>query len=152
NDVSAIVASRLERNGLELENAALTSLNQTDISVFNPANAFDAEGLLQLTEQIEERRKQRNRIENETRVHIKQRDFEAEQRAIEIDRDLEYARIDQQRAIEIRKAAQQAEIEQERSNAAIAINNSKVRADQESERILIAKNRAIEAERITSAN
>jgi uncharacterized membrane protein YqiK len=152
NDVSAIVAGRLERNGLELENASLTSLNQTDISVFNPANAFDAEGLLQLTEQIEERRKQRNRIENETRVNIKQRDFEAEQRALEIDRDLEYARIDQQRAIEIRKAAQQAEIENERSNAAIAIHNAKVRAEQESERILIAKNRAIEAERITSAN
>ena len=88
-DVKAPLADRLAPNGLELENASMVSLEQTDISVFNPANAFDAEGLLQLTEQIEERRKARNRIENESRVDIKQRDFEAESRALEIDRDLE---------------------------------------------------------------
>lgn len=152
NDVAEIAARRLASNGLELENASLTSLNQTEISVFNPANAFDAEGLLQLTEQIEERRKQRNQIENETRVNIKLRDFEAEQRALEIDRDLEYARIEQARAIEVRRAVQHAEIEQERSNSAITIHNAKVRAEQENERILIAKNRALESERINTVN
>jgi uncharacterized membrane protein YqiK len=150
--VAEIAARRLVSNGLELENASLTSLNQTDISLFNPANAFDAEGLLQLTEQIEERRKLRNQIENDTRVNIKLRDFEAEQRALEIDRDLEYARIEQARAIEIRRAAQYADIEQERSNSVITIHNAKVRAEQENERIVIAKNRALEAERINSIN
>lgn len=149
--VAAIVGPRLAPNGLELENASMTSLNQADISVFNPSNAFDAEGLLQLTEQIEERRKLRNRIENDTRVDIKQRDFEAEQRALEIDRDLEYARIEQQRAIEIRKAAQLAEIEQQRSESAISIQASKIRAEQESERIVIAKEKAVETERISFA-
>ena len=63
--VSELVAPMLTPNGLELENASLTSLNQTDISVFNPDNAFDAEGLTQLTEEIEERRKLRNRIEDD---------------------------------------------------------------------------------------
>jgi hypothetical protein len=72
----------------------------------------------QLTEQIEERRKLRNRIENEARVDIKLKDYEAEKRAIEIDRDLEYARIDQTRAIEIRKAEQAAQIEAEKSRLA----------------------------------
>jgi uncharacterized membrane protein YqiK len=152
SEVANIAAPRLSSNGLELENASLTSLNQTDISVFNPANAFDAEGLLQLTEQIEERRKLRNQIENETRVNIKQRDSEAEQRALEIDRDLAYARIEQERAIEVRRAAQLAEIEQERSNAAITIHSAKTRAEEESERIVIAKTRAIEAERINTTN
>jgi uncharacterized membrane protein YqiK len=151
-EVAEIAARRLMSNGLELENASLVNLNQTEISVFNPANAFDAEGLLQLTEQIEERRKLRNQIENDTRVNIKLRDFEAEQRALEIDRDLEYARIEQARAIEIRRAAQHAEIEQERSNSTITIHNAKVRAEQENERIVIAKNRVLEAERINTIN
>jgi uncharacterized membrane protein YqiK len=151
-EVGEIAARRLVSNGLELENASLVSLNQTGISVFDPANAFDAEGLLQLTEQIEERRKLRNQIENETRVNIKLRDFEAEQRALEIDRDLEYARIEQARAIEIRRAVQHAEIEQERSNSAISIHNAKVRAEQENERTIIAKNRVLEAERISTLN
>ena len=150
-DVAEMAALTLGSNGLELENASLTNLNQTDISVFNPANAFDAEGLTQLTQQIEDRRKLRNQIENDARIHIKQKDFEADQRGLEIERDLAYARIEQARAIEIRKAAQSADIEQERSNSAISINNSKVRTEQEAERTRIAKERLIDGDRIRSA-
>jgi uncharacterized membrane protein YqiK len=146
--VAELAGGTLGPNGLELENASLTALNQTDIAVFNPANAFDAEGLTRLTEEIEERRKARNRIENEARIDIKRRDFEAESRALEIDRDLEYARIDQARAIEIRKAAQAAEIEAERSASAIAVTQAKVKAEEEGERIRIVKDEAVEAERI----
>jgi uncharacterized membrane protein YqiK len=149
-EVSELAARTLGANGLELENASLTNLNQTDISVFNPANAFDAEGLTQLTEQIETRRRLRNQIENDTRIDIKLKDYEAEQRAIEIDRDLEYARIDQAREIEVRKVTQQAEIEDERSRSIISINNAKVRAEQEAERTRIAKDRLIDEERIAS--
>ena len=148
--VSELVAPSLGSNGLELENASLTSLNQTDISVFNPDNAFDAEGLTQLTEEIEGRRKLRNRIENEARLEIKLKDYQTEQRAIEIDRDLEYARIDQARDIEARRTAQLASIEEERSNSAISISNAKIRAEQEAERVRIAKDKLIDAERINS--
>jgi uncharacterized membrane protein YqiK len=152
SEVAGIAAQTLATNGLELENASLTSLNQTDISVFNPANAFDAEGLTQLTEQIEVRRQLRNQIENDARINIKLKDYEAEQRALEIDRDLEYARINQAHAIEARRAAQLAEIEQERSNSAINIHNARIRAEQESERVRIARDLLVEAERINTAN
>lgn len=152
SEVAALAAKTLGANGLELENVSLTSLNQTDISIFNPANAFDAEGLTQLTEQIEERRRLRNQIENEARIEIKLKDFETEQRAIEIDRDLEYARIEQARGIETRRAAQLAQIEEERSTSSISIQTSKVRAEQEAERIRIAKDRLVEAERINTTN
>ncbi len=150
--VAEQAGATLGTNGLELENASLTALNQSDISVFNPSNAFDAEGLTQLTEQIEDRRKIRNRIENEARIDIKQKDYEAASRALEIDRDLEYARIDQSRAIEIRKATQQAEIEAERAQSAISINQSKVRAQEESERLRITTDQAVDAERIRAVN
>jgi uncharacterized membrane protein YqiK len=150
--VADLAGKTLGPNGLELENASLTALNQTDISVFNPANAFDAEGLTRLTEEIEERRKLRNRIENEARIDIKLKDYEAEQRALEIDRDLEYARIEQARAIEIKKAIQQAEVEAERAASAIQITQAKVRAEEESERIRIAKDQAVEADRIRAQN
>lgn len=150
--VAEAAAQTLGANGLELENASLTSLNQSDISAFNPSNAFDAEGLTQLTEQIEARRKLRNQIENEARIAIKLRDYEAEQRAIEIDRDLEYARIDQQRAIETRRAQQLAEIEEERASSSISIAAAQTRAEQEAERVRIVKDRLLETERIDSAN
>lgn len=148
--VADLSGKTLASNGLELENASLVSLNQADISVFNPANAFDAEGLTQLTQEIEERRKLRNQIENDARINIKLKDYETEQRAIEIDRDLEYARIDQAREIEARRAAQLAAIEQERANSSISISSAKVRAEQEDERIRIAKEKLVDAERINS--
>lgn len=148
--VSELVTASLASNGLELENASLVSLNQSDISVFNPDNAFDAEGLTQLTQEIEERRKLRNRIENESRIDIKLKDYEAEQRAIEIDRDLEFARIDQLRDIEARRAAQLAAIESAKSSSAISISQAKIKAEQEAERIRIAKDKLISSERINS--
>ena len=39
------VAQDLTQNGLELEGASLTQLDQTSMEFFNPSNAFDAEGL-----------------------------------------------------------------------------------------------------------
>lgn len=142
--VTELVEKTLGKNGLELENASLTSMNQSDISVFDPRNAFDAEGLTQLTQQIEAGRRLRNDIENETRVAIKNRDFEAEQRALEIDRDLEYARLEHMRDVERRKAQQQAEIEEDRSTSQISIHTARSRAEQESERVRIESKNAIE--------
>ena len=150
--VAEAAEGRLGTNGLELENAAFTSLNQTDISVFDPSNAFDAEGLTELTEQIEARRKLRNSIENETRVEIKMKDYEAESRSLEIDRDLEYARIDRAREVEVRKADQQAQIEAERSSSTISITQSKVKAEEEAERIQIAKTHSVDSERVRTTN
>jgi len=105
----------LATDGLELETAALTYLNQAPVDVFDPSNHFDAEGLTLIVRETEQRKKLRNQIENETKVEIKTRDFEAEQRVIEIDRDLEYVRLDQARDIESRKAKQASDIEAEKT-------------------------------------
>ena len=58
----------LLKNGLELEAVSLTQLDQTAMEFFNPSNAFDAEGLTRLTEQIERRKKIRNDIEQDTMI------------------------------------------------------------------------------------
>ena len=50
----------MTENGLELEAVSLTNLDQADMKLFNPSNAFDAEGLTRLTEEIETRKKKRN--------------------------------------------------------------------------------------------
>lgn len=150
--VSELVTGVLVMNGLELETAALTSLNQADISVFDPSNHFDAEGLTLIVKETEERRKLRNQIENETKVQIKLRDFEAEQRVIETDRDLEYVRIEQTRDIEVKKAQQATAIEAERATSQIAITQSRTKVEEEAERALIAKGRAIDEERIRTEN
>ena len=62
----------LAQNGLELESVAVTDLDQTSLEHFDPANRFDAEGMTQLIEIIETRRKLRNDVEQSSMVAIRQ--------------------------------------------------------------------------------
>jgi len=152
SQVSDIAHEAVLQNGLELESASLTSLNQASLSFFDERNQFDAEGMTLIVKETEARRKLRNQIENETRVQISTKDFETEQRIIEIDRELEFSRIDQARDIEMKKAKQASEIETERSASQIAITEARVRTEEESERFQINKTRAVEEARIASDN
>jgi hypothetical protein len=76
--VQQVVSEDLLKNGLELESVSLTGLDQTSKEQFNPNNAFDAEGLTRLTEEIEARRKKRNDIEQDTNVAMANKDLEAD--------------------------------------------------------------------------
>ena len=124
--VRAAVAGDLLNNGLELESASLTQLDQTSMEFFNPSNAFDAEGLTRLTEQIERRKKQRNDIEQDTLIQIRNKNLEAEKMSLDIDRDSENARLAQERELEIARAAQRSELARERAEPRAA---GRARAD-----------------------
>ena len=110
------VADSLTLNWMELETVSLTSLDQADIKLFNPSNAFDAEGLTRLTEEIENRKKKRNDIEQDTMIAVRKKNLEAEKTALQIQRDSEYARMDEDSEVAMRRANQKAAVEQ--NNAA----------------------------------
>ncbi len=114
--VRTVVAADLLQNGLELETVSLTQLDQTAMEYFNPSNAFDAEGLTRLTEQIERRKKIRNDIEQDTMIEIRNKNLDTERQALEIDRALEHARLAQEQDLETQRAAQRAEIARERAD------------------------------------
>lgn len=111
NKIRDEVADSLTLNGLELETVSLTTLDQADISLFNPSNAFDAEGLTRLTEEIEKRKKKRNDIEQDTMIAVKKKNLEAEKMALDIERESEYARLAEDSEVAIRRAEQKAEVE-----------------------------------------
>ncbi len=92
--VKQAAAEGLAQNGLELESVAITDLDQTDLEYFNPSNRFDAEGLTQLIQEIETRRKLRNDIEQESMILIRTRNLEAERQALDIERESETARLE----------------------------------------------------------
>ncbi len=137
--VREAVAEDLTKNGLELEAASLTQLDQTGMEFFNPSNAFDAEGLTRLTEQIEHRKKQRNDVEQDTLIAIRNKNLEAEKLSLDIDREAEQARLTQQREVEVSRARQRAELATERAQR-----------DQEGESAQIAARQAIDTARIRS--
>ena len=149
--VQQVSAADLAMNGLELESVSLTGLDQTSIEHFNANNAFDAEGLTKLTEQIELRKKARNDIEQETRVQIEAKNLEAERRSLEISREGEFARLEQEREVEVRRAAQIAEVAQEQSIRQREAEQARIEAKQQVDSAQIEANRLIEQAKIAQA-
>jgi uncharacterized membrane protein YqiK len=126
---------------------------------FNPSNAFDAEGLTRLTEQIERRKKQRNDVEQDTLIAIRNKNLEAEKLSLDIDRESEHARIEQQREVEFARARQRSELaaerarrEQDGESAQIAakqhIDTARIRSEQTLEQERIAKERTLQTAEI----
>jgi uncharacterized membrane protein YqiK len=142
------VAEDLLKNGLELESASLTQLDQTAMEFFNPSNAFDAEGLTRLTETIESRKKKRNDIEQDTLIQIRNKNLEAEKISLEIDREAENARLNQERDLEIARATQRAQLARERSSKQQEAERAEISAREQVDRSRIAAEKAVEEDRI----
>jgi uncharacterized membrane protein YqiK len=151
--VQTAVTGDLVKNGLELETVSLTSLDQTSRDFFNPNNAFDAQGLTKLTEEIETRRQQRNAIEQDTQVQIARKNLDAQQHQLQIQREVQYAQLEQGREIAIRTAEQATEIalqkaskEREQQEGEIAAKLLVDSANIDSQRNIQERN--IEAQRV----
>ncbi len=148
SEVREQVADAMTHNGLELEAASLTGLDQTDMKLFNPSNAFDAEGLTRLTEEIESRKKKRNDIEQDTAVAMRRKNLESEQLTLSIARESEFSRLEQEREVSVRRAKQRAEIALEKAERERETEEAQIRAVEEVEKARIRQERAVEAARI----
>ena len=146
--VRGVVAADLLQNGLELETVSLTQLDQTSMEFFNPSNAFDAEGLTRLTEQIELRKKMRNDIEQDTMIQIRNKNLDTERQALDIDRELEYARLSQERELEVQRATQRADVAREKATREQESERAQISAREAVDRARIASERAVEEDRI----
>lgn len=146
--VKEMASEDLSQNGLELESVAIVDLDQTSLEFFDPSNAFDAEGLTQLTETIESRRRMRNEIEQRTQVDIRNQNLEAQKKVLEIDRDSEYARLEQEREVEVRRASQRTELAKERALRDQEAEQAQLSAREEVEKARLAQERSITEARI----
>ncbi len=146
--VQQVVSEDLLKNGLELETVSLTGLDQTSKEFFNPDNAFDAEGLTHLTEEIQLRRKCRNQIEQDTEVEVRKKNLEAKRLKLELSRDEEYAQLQQQQEIAIRAAAQKAEIARQEAEQQRESEQAKIKAQQLIDEAAIISERMVEEAQI----
>ena len=146
--VKQAVAEDLLKNGLELESVSLTGLDQTNMDFFNPSNAFDAEGLTRLTEEIERRKKIRNDIEQDTLIQIRNKNLEAEKLSLAIDQESEAARLEHERDVEVRRALQRAELARERAVREQEAEQAQIVARLEVERSRISTEQSLDEARI----
>jgi len=148
NKVQAAVSEDLLKNGLELESVSLTGMDQTSREHFNPDNAFDAEGLTKLTQEIEERRKMRNEIELDTQVAIDNKNLEARRKQLDIEKEKEYAELQQQRELEIRRANQVTEIAREKALKQQEAEQAQIEAEKQVQLSKISSEQSVETDNI----
>jgi flotillin len=128
--VQEAVGADLQSNGLELESVSLTRLDQTDIKHFNANNFFDAHGLAALTRVTEGRKKERNEVVRDTEVAIAQKDLQARQQQLEIERTKREAELSQQRDIANKSAATRAEAAQQEQAAKRSEEEARIASEQ----------------------
>lgn len=128
--VQEAVGADLQSNGLELESVSLTRLDQTDIKHFNSNNFFDAQGLAALTRVTEARKKERNEIVRDTEVAIAQKDLEAREQTLTIERTKREAELNQQRDVANKTAATRAETAQKEQAAKRAEEEARIEMEQ----------------------
>src|SRR5882672_6379433 len=150
--VQNAVSEDLTKNGLELESVSLTSLDQTGKDFFNPNNAFDAEGLTRLTQETENRRRERNAIEQDTEVAVRQKNLDAEKQKLEIQRQEQFLKLEQEQQLKFRAAEQSSlvaarQAEKEREAAQARIDAERLVKEAEIDRDRQVKQKSIEAER-----
>jgi len=147
NAVKGIAKESLSSTGLELEAVSLTGLDQAGLEVFDPSNAFDAEGLTQLTELIEAGKKRRNDIEQDTAISIRTKNLESEQSALEIDKEKEFSRLLQEREIAKQRDKEHTDMAVETAKQQRLAEQARIQAAEEVEKSRIQQQDTIEVER-----
>jgi len=146
-EVTKIADESIGHTGLALETVSMISLDQTPIEQFNPANTFDSQGLTQLTEQIEARKKKRNDITQDTKISIENKNLETIQKELEIKKNEEFSRFKQEREIAIQKANERTETIKQNAEREREAEEAEIRSQEEIEVAKISQGQVIEVEK-----
>ena len=146
-DVAKIANESIGHTGLALETVSIISLDQAPIEMFNPANTFDSQGLTQLTEQIESRKKKRNDITQDTKISIENKNLETIQKELEIKKNEEFSKYQQEREIAIQKAKERTATIKEKAEKEREAEEAEIRNQEQIEVAKISQNQVIEVEK-----
>jgi len=146
-EVTKIANESIGHTGLALETVSIISLDQTPIEQFNPANTFDSQGLTQLTEQIESRKKKRNDITQDTKISIENKNLETVQKELEIKKNEEFSRYQQEREIAIQKAKERTETVKQKAEKEREAEEAEITSQEQIEVAKISQNQVIEVEK-----
>jgi uncharacterized membrane protein YqiK len=134
-EVMKLVAEDLRSNGLILETATISKLDQTDERFLKAENIFDAQGRRKIAEITQLNLTERNRLVREGEKARKEQDVETQQRV------LEYERV--QREAE---AKQRAQVSMAEADAARAAEEKRIEAERRVQLAEVERAKALEVE------
>ena len=127
----AQLRDNLSANGLLLDSASLTRLDQAPFAALDENNAFNAVGMRKLAEIISSNRRQRTEIEADAEIAVRQTQLEATKRRLKLQQQEEQAQIEQRLEIERVKSASDAETARAREEAMIASEQARIEREKE---------------------
>jgi flotillin len=108
-------------SGYVLEDVAIDFLEQTSINDLDPNNIMDAEGIRRITQLTAEQSVETNDLKRQEEIRIKRQDMEADEKGLELERQLADATAKQAREVATVRAREEAETkkiqEEERSKS-----------------------------------
>lgn len=143
NTVGTLLQERLRLNGLMLESASLTKLDQASFSSLDENNAFNAVGMRKLAEVIANNKKQRAAIEADADISVRQTQLSGVKRRLEIEREQQEAQIRQSLLIEQLKSETDAQKQSARQQAEQLSEQSRIERERETRTSEINKDRAL---------
>ena len=135
--------------GFELEDVAMTKLAETP-GDFYKDNIHNTEGRALQVARIAEKAKHTNKVERDKELEIERQNLEAAQERLQIQRDREYAELEQAKEIAKRNAAQRAEIAAEESEKEKEAEEIRIRTHEEAEDARIQSAKRLAQKRIES--
>ncbi|MHB1308158.1 MAG: flotillin family protein [Limisphaerales bacterium] len=148
-------------NGFVLEDVAIDYLEQTPVTLLNPDNILDAEGIKKITELTAAQKVLANQIDREREKTITKQNVEAQETILELNRQLAEAQEKQKREVSTIKSREEAEArkvhEEQRlrsEQARIAVEEElQVAEENKNHQILVAQRNkertdAVERERV----
>jgi flotillin len=130
-EVAAILGPSLAQNGLKLESASLTRLDQAPLTALDENNAFNAVGMRKLAEIVALNKKKRAEIEADADVSVRQTQLTGLKRKLDIEREQSQAQIEQTLAVEKMRALSGADTEVARQAAEQASAQARIQRELE---------------------
>ena len=143
SEVTQAVAEHAARLGLAMVSTSLVSVDQSDLSQLNEANAFNAQGMRRLAEMVAEQRKARVKVETETEIAIRESRLAQHQRQLELQRAEQEADIAQQEHLKRMQSEARARSDQAEAQAEFATEQARIEKTQRVKAAQVANDEAL---------
>lgn len=146
-EVTRLVTTDLDHNGLKLETATISKLDQTSAQFLKTDNVFDVQGLRSIAKVTQEQLTEKNKLEREGEQARKKQDVETRQRVLAFEQTQAQAEAEQQSKIAAIQAEQERSAKEKQIAASRAVELASVEKAQSLEVAARKKEEVIEVAR-----
>ena len=133
--------------------AEISSQKDIEIARIGKKDFVEMEKSIQetkLIQEIEKRRKDQNEFRKQTDIEIKQRDVDAEKSILELERDVEFSRLEKQRSVDIKLAEEKAQTAKEEARKRYESEEAYIMAEEQIKNAKTAQQKNVDSFKIAA--